>query len=335
MIKKSLLTTVLILSTLNVAAGRALPAPWQAGLPVLRQTGAPPPAGDIPPIAGDMLHAPQSAIPGTSEYMIGRVAVGVILPESDGSADPSTEDWTDDEVALVLREIEGAFAWWEAREPRAHLEFVYEWEIVPTSYEPIVHHWWEQSLWIPEAMAAQGFSGGDYFDLVRQYNHKLLDDYDADHAFTIFVVDSSNDRDGRFEDGHFAYAFVGGPFTVMTCGNDGYGPYNMDVVAAHEIGHVFGALDQHYAAHQPCTRRSGCLGVENQNSQYGDCAMDEASLMRGGTASFGRGALDYYARGQVGWRDSDCDGVLDPVDGVAGECRRVYLPAVGRPAGGA
>lgn len=291
-------------------------------------------ASDPPPpaIIGDALYAPWSAISGTSDYMIGRVAMSIILPESNGSIDPSTEDWTDAEIALVLQEIEGAFDWWTEREPRAHLDFVYKWEVIPVSYEPILHPYHEQSLWIPEVMFAQGFThGSTYFDLVRQYNHSLLNDHSADHSFTIFVVDSSNDRDGRFEDEFFAYAYVGGPFMVMTYNNNGYGPENMDAVAAHEIGHIFGALDQYYVARQPCNRQSGCLGVENQNSQFGDCASNEPSLMRSGTVPFKRGDLDYYARGQVGWRDGDCDGVLDPVDSSIGECYHIYLPMVNIP----
>lgn len=291
--------------------------------------------GPPPPIVGDALYAPQSVIPGTSEYMIGRVAVSIILLESDGGVDPSTEDWTDTEVALVLREIEDAFAWWEAREPKAHLNFVYEWEMIPTSYEPITRPQQEQNLWIREVMLQKGMTTVlPYFDQVRRYNHDLLDAHDADHAFTIFVVDSSEDRDGRFACGcYFAYAYIGGPFMVMTYDNGGYGSHNTDAVAAHEIGHVFWAIDQYYAARQVCTRRSGYLDVENQNSQFGDCAIDEPSLMRGQVWPFQMGDLDYYARGQVGWRDSDCDGILDPVDSVASECYRVYLPTVGRKGG--
>ncbi|MFQ6015198.1 MAG: hypothetical protein ACE5NP_07125, partial [Anaerolineae bacterium] len=41
----------------------------------------------------------------TSEFMIGRVAVGVILPESTGAHEPSTENWSPDRQAKVLSEI--------------------------------------------------------------------------------------------------------------------------------------------------------------------------------------------------------------------------------------
>jgi len=273
---------------------------------------APPPEG-LQPLSED----PTPGYAETSEYFIGRVAVGIVLPESDGSIDPSTEDWTESERALVLSEITAALDWWAAREPNAHLTFVYDDGTaapIPTSYEPITRPYSGQALWIAEVMAKKGYSSSSYFDQVRQYNNALRQTYDTDWAFTIFVVDSSNDSDNRFADGYFAYAYLGGPFTVMTYGNDGYGPSNMDAVAAHEIGHIFLALDQYYSAYQPCTRKSGYLGVENQNSQYGNCASNVTSIMRGQIWPYYAGAVDEYARGQVGWRDSDGDGILDPVD---------------------
>ncbi len=253
----------------------------------------------------------------TSEYFIGRVAVGIVLPESDGSADASTEDWTADERTQVLSQITAALDWWAALEPNAHLTFVYDdGTAVPTatSYEPISRPYGDQSLWISEVMATRGYPNSSYFDQVRGYNNDLRDTYGTDWAFTIFVVDSSTDSDGRFANGRFAYAYLGGPFFVMTYDNSTYGPENMDAVAAHETGHIFHALDQYAAAHQPCTFQSGYLGVENQNSQYGDCASNEPSIMRGHTSPYRNGEIDAYARGQIGWRDSDGDGIFDPVD---------------------
>ena len=273
-----------------------------------------------PPEEPQLLASASDPTPGyaeTSEYFIGRVAVGIVLPESDGSADTSTEDWTEDERTLVLSEIIAALDWWAALEPNAHLTFVYDdGTAAPnsTGYEPITHGLGGQGLWIAEVMEEKGYTGSSYFDQVRRYNSDLRDAYDTDWAFTIFVVDSSNDGDNRFSDGYFAYAYLGGPFTVMTYGNNGYGPHNMDAVAAHEIGHIFWALDQYYSAHQSCTRQSGYLGMENQNSQYGACASNEPSIMRGQVYPYRAGVIDEYARGQIGWRDSDGDSILDPVD---------------------
>jgi hypothetical protein len=253
----------------------------------------------------------------TSEYLIGRVAVGIVLPESDGSLDPSTEDWTAAERALVLSKITAALDWWAAREPNAHLTFVYDDGTaapVATRYEPITRPSGHQSYWIADVMAKMGYPSFSYFDQVRAYDNALRAKYGTDWAFTIFVVDSSNDGDRLFSDGYFAYAYLGGPFMVMTSGNDGYGPQNMDAVAAHEIGHIFLALDQYSSASQSCTRRSGYLGAENQNSQYGTCASNVTSIMRGQVYPYQAGAIDPYGRAQLGWRDSDGDGILDPAD---------------------
>jgi hypothetical protein len=270
----------------------------------------------------------------TSEYLIGRVAVGIILPESDGSVDPSTEDWAEDERTLVLSEITAALNWWAAREPNAHLTFVYDDGTatpITTGYEPISRHYTDESLWIAEVMTRKGYTGSSYFDQVRRYNNALRDVHHTDWAFTIFVVDSSNDSDNRFADNYFAYAYLGGPFAVMTYGNNGYGPDNLDAVAAHEIGHIFLALDQYYSAYQPCTRRSGYLGIENQNSRYGDCLSNQLSIMSDQISAYRAAAVDEYARGQLGWRDSDNDGILDPLDTTLNVVEADHATDPGRP----
>lgn len=274
--------------------------------------------GELQATAQDGIGA--ASVPGyyqTSEFMIGRVAVGIILPESDGSIDPSTEDWTSQEQQQVFSEIVAAMNWWAAREPRAKLTFFYDDHFTSplgTGYEPINRSHADQGLWIGQVMGKLGYSASSYFTRVRDYNNALRNQYQTDWAFTIFVVDSSKDGDNKFTDGYFAYAYLGGPFTVMTYGNNGYGSGNMDAVTAHEVGHIFRALDQYSSARQSCTYRSGYLYVENQNSQYGGCSSNETSIMRGQVWPYSSGAVDYYARGQIGWWDSDGDDILDPVD---------------------
>lgn len=253
----------------------------------------------------------------TSQYMAGSVAVGIVLLESNGNTDPSTENWTTDEKQLVFNEIVSGLNWWAALEPRANLSFVYDDHFstpLSTGVEPITRPYYHQQYWIGDAMQQLGYSSASYFSQVRDYNNDLRDTYQTDWAFTIFVVDSSADSDNRFSDGYFAYAYLGGPFLVMTSGNNGYGPYNMDAVAAHEVGHIFHALDQYYSAYQPCNRRSGYLYIENQNSQYGGCASNTTSIMRGQIYPFSAKAIDTYAAGQIGWRDSDSDNIFDPLD---------------------
>lgn len=277
-------------------------------------------APDVPPTGRSKIASSSTVTPGyyeTSEYMAGRVAVGIVLVESNGSVDTSTEDWTADEKQQVFSEIVAGLNWWAQLEPRANLSFIYDDHFsnpLPTGVEPISRPYYDQQYWIGDAMNGLGYGASSYFSQVRDYNNQLRTTYQTDWAFTIFVVDSSNDGDNRFSDGLFAYAYLGGPFMVMTYGNNGYGPGNMDAIAAHEMGHIFHALDQYYNAYQPCDRRSGYLDVANQNSQYGACTSNTTSIMRGQTQPYISHALDAYGAGQVGWRDSDGDHIIDPLD---------------------
>ncbi len=100
----------------------------------------------------------------------------------------------------------------------------------------------------------------------------------------------------------------------MTYNNSSHGPDNMDIVAAHEIGHIFCALDQYRNTVQYCTLCSGYLSVENQNRGYGSCALNVSSIMRNPIIAYTDKAIDPYTAGQIGWRDSDGDGIFDPLD---------------------
>lgn len=78
----------------------------------------------------------------TSDFMIGRVVVGIILPESNGAILPSTEDWTSEEISFVTQEINQALQWWtqQASNRGISLEFVVPPDhpiTVATGYEPI------------------------------------------------------------------------------------------------------------------------------------------------------------------------------------------------------
>lgn len=62
----------------------------------------------------------------TSDFMIGRVVVGIILPESNGAVMPSTENWTSGEISFVTQEVNQALQWWtqQASNRGISLEFV-------------------------------------------------------------------------------------------------------------------------------------------------------------------------------------------------------------------
>jgi hypothetical protein len=318
-----------------------------------KQAGLEPPAGfsDPPPIDRDLLTSPNNTgkpsrgggtsvlssrvlqtplqAPGyydTSEYFMGEVAVGIILPESTGGQ----ENWSTARQNNVVSEVQAAMNWWAAPDSNTRLTFVYDISLsVPTTYEPIALPQSSEGSWIGQVMANLGFSSGDYFERVYSYLNNRRSSLGTDWAFAVFVVDSLNDADGYFSDGYFAYAYLGGPFTVMTYDNDNYYISNMDAVTAHETGHIFYALDQYYSAGYSCTASSGYLNVQNQNSEYhpsGPCLSNVASIMRGQVSPYTTGAVDTYARQQLGWRDSDGDTVMDILDFEPNTLLNAYSP---------
>jgi hypothetical protein len=112
----------------------------------------------------------------------------------------------------------------------------------------------------------------------------------------------------------FAYAYINGPFLVLTSDAGPYGAGQMAPVAAHELGHIFGALDQYASAATPCHLQSGYLAIPTTNSQANDCGTRFVCIMLDPVSAYPNGRIDESALGQVGYRDSDGDNLPDPID---------------------
>ena len=247
----------------------------------------------------------------TSVFMTGDIVVGIVLPESSGNG----ENWTQAETDCVVSKIQTGMNWWKAHaSATANLNFVYDLQIgIPISYEPIQMTDSNATTWVRATMGSMGYTDSNTQERVYSYNNHIRDVYNTDWAFTIFVVDSSVDADGKFADGsYFAWAYLGGPYLVMTYDNDGWGIDDMNWVAAHETGHIFLAGDQYYqAGYGGCdstTERYGYLGVVNSNCQNGNLT-SVPSIMR-----INENALESTARGQVGWRDANTNTIPDTID---------------------
>jgi hypothetical protein len=281
------------------------------------------PAGQTPPpLIDDALIAPppssfgpaSSLTPrGPSQFMAGTVAMLVVLPESDGTIDPSTENWTPEQIAAVRAGVQLATDWWTQRLPLAGLQFKLRFEVVPTSYEPTSRGLLDESLWMSETLGRLGYQGPTYFDQAYNAVNALRSELKADWGTVLFVPNSANGN-GYMRDGRFAYAYVNGPLLVVTSDAGGYGAKDFAPVVAHELGHTFGALDQYPSARVPCDRRSGYLDAPTTNSQYGNCGTRLPSIMLDAVAAFKHGAVDPSALRQIGYYDSDGNGVIDPLD---------------------
>ncbi|HEX9074755.1 MAG TPA: CAP domain-containing protein, partial [Anaerolineae bacterium] len=271
----------------------------------------------VPPLTQPLALAVSNALsPGyyqTSEFMLGKVAVGIITPQCNGAVDKCSETWTANMMDQVYSQVQAGTAWWVKR-MNNQVSFVFDQERqVATGYEPVNHSQSDESLWIGDVMTHLGFKGSTYFEQVYAYNNWLRQKYGTDWAYTIFVANSLNNTSGTFSNGYFAYSYVPGPFTVTTYDNDGYTINNMASVIAHETGHIFGALDQYSGANVACTATSGYLVMQNQNSQQ-NCSSNEESIMRGGVTPYSRNLIDPFALGMVGSRNSKSNKLPDPIN---------------------
>ena len=237
----------------------------------------------------------------TSEYLMGSVAVGIFLVESDACC--YSYDWSDAEVSQTTLGVYQGMDYWRTQGGvSAHLTFFYDLHVrVPISYEPIEMNHSDEQLWISEAMASFGYNTGDPWYDVTSYNNDLRSTLGTDWAYSLFIVDSDPAVDlGRFPDGGYAWAYFGGPWISMAryC----TWAYNFSnyfrAVPAHEMGHIFYATDEYDGYLQ----YSGYLNIIDRN--YPTCTMNQNTLT----------GLCVNSKQQVGWRDADGDGIHDILD---------------------
>lgn len=268
----------------------------------------------IPPDGPGMTHAGDESptlgfgpVDDTSSYLIGSVALGIII------VDGPTPDlqFSEAERTKVVAEVQEGLTWLGTREPKAGVSFVYD--IRPpvrvdrapnpalTGYEPLEAHWRDP------AMGKLGFAAN--FGGVREYVKSIRANNGTNWAYVGFFT--------KYPCNHFAYASK--PRLVMQYSNDGWGPDNIDRVFTHETGHIFGCPDEYAASGCTTSTKAGFLHEVNGNCQNGAAAFTDC-LMAGNTW-----AMCQYTPAHLGWRDTDGDGSLDPVDPVGNPTPTVDL----------
>jgi hypothetical protein len=242
-----------------------------------------------------VLGAPELATEDMSPYLIGSVAVGIVIVEG-----PTLDlQFSDQERAKVVAEVQEGLSWLGRQEPRASITWAYDIRTVrvtippdPTrsGYEPL------ESLWRDPAMGQLGFAPN--FQGVRNYVASIRTNLGTRWGYVGFFT--------KYPVHHFAYAAK--PRLVMHYQNDGWGPDNIDRVFTHETGHIFGCPDEYSSSGCTTTARYGHLQEVNGNCQNGASPFTEC-LMAANTWAMCR-----HTPVHLGWRDSDGDGTLDPVD---------------------
>lgn len=291
-----------------------------------------------------MTGMPYGALPDdTGEYMLGDVHVTVVLMESDSTMSPfdvSTEDWTAGEIADVKSRVTTGLNWWketldampDVRDGLLtfDIDFQYADSPVHTGYEPIRNRSNMFSTWVKDFLQPQGFDQSSNYQVnLRAFNNAQRIAHNSNWAFTIFVVDDSNDlltdfttnsggqiiSDGR---GRFAsggsfsqsFAFAGGIGFVM--------PANRPPeIVAHETGHIFWALDEYGSSSS--TLHRGYYDTSNYNaaSNPADDFVQQDSIMAAGYLvenAFAAHTSSTSSLETIGWKDSDGDGIFDVLD---------------------
>jgi len=207
--------------------------------------------------------------------MGGKIVQTVFFVESNGKIDPQTENWGKDWKQIKKQILTGLRYWTRVAPKKMGLKFVIKFnkpKKSKTGYEPINRPSTDEGLWVAELMDKKGFpaarvgAAATYFDQVFAFNEKQAKRFKATGgAVSEFVVASQNDADGKFTDGMFGYAYLGGWFTVMTYDNNGWGPARFNQVQSHENGHLTGrALDEYSASGCSCKDKSA-NGTKNGN----------------------------------------------------------------------
>jgi len=279
-------------------------------------------------LAADTWSPPLGATPmDTGEFMLGRVAITPVLFESNGQIDPSTQDWNLAMVESMLTKVREGVTWWgdtlAALDTVHTLDFVFDESFardelgnvtaVATPYEPIDRPSNFFSTYVGEFLTAQGYgNAGSIENAIRLFNHDQRRKFNADWAFTIFVVNAANDPDGQFAPGGdfgSAFAFAGGQFFVTPSTRPAS-------TIAHEMGHIFWARDE-YPGGGSYTDRRGYYNAQNLNAADNPIGIQEPSIMRGGLPlqqAYDANFSPASTLAMIGWQDLNGNGVFDVLD---------------------
>jgi hypothetical protein len=288
-------------------------------------------ADALPPVRLDAADAPRAAHgvyrlpPGlpygtrwedTSELMIGRVAVPLLFPESDGTVDPNHFDWTPAlRDSIVRSAVRGFLKWSLFAESRAiTLTFLIETHSgLATRYEPIDRPIGQETLWIEDVLEPLLGYRGSAVSMAYEVANAARSRLSAQWATLAFAVQNDTSATGTFPDGYISHARLGGPYFVIPINNLNTQSASVDFYFQHEVTHQFWALDEFPAlnAWWACTLTTGYFNRPNWNASVpadGYCGVPTVHcLMKGNYPD------DFcaYTLDQVGWVDLDRNGTLD------------------------
>ncbi|MGE5177274.1 MAG: hypothetical protein ACM3JJ_12995 [Hyphomicrobiales bacterium] len=252
----------------------------------------------------------------TSEFMIGRVAVPILFPESDGSTDPNHYDWTPALRDSVVRSAVRGLLKWSVHAASRNLTLTWMLEVradLATRYEPIDRPIGQEELWIADVLQTLVGYRGSAVTMAYDYANAARGRLGAQWTTILFPVQNDTSAVGTFPDGYIAHARLGGPWFVLPVNNLNTKSATLDYYVEHEVTHLFWALDEYpsNSAWWTCTLTTGYFNQPNTNSSIpapGYCNVPvRQCLMTGNYPD----SICGYTDAQVGWADRDKDGILD------------------------
>jgi hypothetical protein len=202
-----------------------------------------------------------------TEFMAGRVAMQIVLPESNGGS----ENWTEAALNQALQLAVLSILYYEQVFKNVNVEFSFlMFKSSPTATEPILYSPLEDSVWVADVMAHRGFPGtpSDYLQAVHAFNNQGRRTLGTDWAFTVFIVNSADDADHVFPPPgvkSISFSYLGGPFLVVPFPPGEWGTDTFMQLVKHEISHIFWALEESLGPQSSCEDYSGYLNIQNLN----------------------------------------------------------------------
>lgn len=216
----------------------------------------------------------------TSRYMIGSIAVGIVMVSGPKKLALSAAN-----QRLVITEVQEALRFLASAEPRACIKFVYDVQHITVDAKPGNTNDYEtaEAPWRNAALKQMGFAASlqGSMTYARNLQRKRKTQWAYVGYFTKYPLK------------HFAYAIA--EKLVMSFDNDNWGPEQINKVFAHETCHIFGAADEY----GNCTcDGSGELNAPNKNCIHcaGDGNPHVPCLMDGNVLT-----LCAHSRKQIGW----------------------------------
>ena len=246
---------------------------------------------------------------GRTHFVQGRSIVNLVRPEGPVVA------WTADDIAATLASLTRACNWWNLKSGHSGTFVIVDHGTASTDSEPGIDPRPEEELsYITDCVVDLGYADPCGYVGVDLMNEAMKALYRGHWSWTCFILNASGFAGGS----PLAYAYLGGPHTVETRGNGGLGPQQLARVIAHEMGHIYQALDEYAGGCGGCQGQSGYLNVFNENCVYCDHQVGKC-VMRGGSEYDAADAAQmetkidpcYFTKGMVGLWDSDRDGLAD------------------------